>query len=163
MGKLITIIPLPDISEVRIETASPITKRRTKIDKKTAKKCNDFIEVNIESKKGTIEEDELCAIKPDLDINSLQDYKEELVFDKIIRKLIKSNDILAHKYGFINLGLSEEEKEFIRNNNSNKKDYLDTTELEEENRILLQENRALKAILEEDNIKDNEDEIKLIA
>lgn len=102
MEKLITIRPI-EISEVKVSTASPITKRRSMVKKDTIKKFMNFNSV----KKGAIAEEELLSIKPELDVNGLSQYEENLSLDRLLAKLNKVNSVLR-KYGYINLCISPE-------------------------------------------------------
>lgn len=154
MEKIITFKPL-ELDEVRVEKASPITGKRSKITKDIILKFENFNEI----KKGAIEEEELLAIKPGLDVASLPEYEENLNLDKLITKIEKANKVLR-KYGYVNLCISPDNVRSLINEKS--------SSLEEENRKLNIENTAIKDTMNEivslDEIQDTSDEkVKLIA
>ncbi len=100
MDKIITIKPL-ELDEVNISTASPITSRRTKITKEVAQKFIDFTE----TRKAAIDEEDLKAIKPELDVSTLKSYEEILTPERLKHKIEKINKLLV-KYGYSSLCLS---------------------------------------------------------
>ena len=156
MEKLITIKPL-EISEVKIFTASPATNTRTKISKETALKFTQFNE----TKRGAIEEEELLAIKPDLNTSTLPHFEEILTVDKLEKQIDKVNRILK-KYGYTNLYISLDNlKNLLGSNND---ELLEEIEfLKKENSELMKENIALKSPQEANPflLPEDEDEIEL--
>lgn len=164
MDKLITIVPL-DIKEVCIETASPLTDTRAKIPNKVARILENFNS----KKRGAIDSEQLKAIKPDFNMDSLPDYKENFELPNIARILLKSNDILVTKYGYTNFKISEKAKAMFTSALSNvSEEQLPSSasleqleELQVENSILQKENIALKKILNE--YQEEESNVKKVA
>ena len=165
MEKLITIKPL-DISEVKSFTASPITKTRKKISQSTAVIFTNFNEI----KKGAIEEEELLAIKSNLDVDSLPHYEEILTKDKLKNKIDKVNEILK-KYGYTNLYISYDNlTNLLGNVDEELQNEIEMLKVENDN--LTKENISLKEALQssnpflipnDDKTENDKDERKLVA
>lgn len=148
METLITIKSI-DIEEVKINKEKPTTLRRTQVSKDIVSK---FIEFNGE-RKASIKKEDLKKVKPELDIDNLAQYEENLSLEQIFNKLGKSNSILVNKYGYKNLDVPSETLEKAINDSLEQPIKI-IEEQQEEIEKLKKENRELKA-------KNNKNSIEL--
>ena len=152
METLITINSI-DIKEVRINTESPKTIRKTQVSKDVIEKFLKFEG----TRRASINIDVLKRVKPEINEGELDEYEENLSLDQIFKRLGKSNAILVDKYGYKNLNVSPESFEKAVNESLDEplkiieEQKKEIEELKEENKRLKNNNEKIENVYPEYN------------